>query len=227
MKKATKRLLAAFLALAMVFTLLAVPATSMKDVSAATSKTVYINPYSDRVVSYKPGRVTQTSGVISIVGCTKASQIKKLKCSNKNMKVSAKDGYKDGYIRVDYGKKAGKATITCTVKGVKLKTTFTVKKYTNPVSSIKIGSKNYTSSFAKNTYTYTSKKVSKKTLSVKAKKGWTIKSVSVYNGKSKHYDVNKSSYSKKITLSKKSSGVIVVMYQKSTGLTESLMVTYR
>lgn len=50
------------------------------------------------------------------------------------MKVSAKDGY----IRVDYGKKAGKATITCTVKGVKLKTTFTVKKYTNPVSSIKI-----------------------------------------------------------------------------------------
>ncbi len=79
------------------------------------------------------------------------------------MKVSAKDGY----IRVDYGKKAGKATITCTVKGVKLKTTFTVKKYTNPVSSIKIGSKNYTSSFAKNTYTYTSKKVSKKTLSVK------------------------------------------------------------
>ena len=70
MKKATKRLLAAFLALAMVFTLLAVPATSMKDVSAATSKTVYINPYSDRVVSYKPGRVTQASGVISIMGCT-------------------------------------------------------------------------------------------------------------------------------------------------------------
>lgn len=223
MKKATKRLLAVFLALAMVFTLLAVPATSMKDVSAATSKTVYINPYSDRVVSYKPGRVTQASGVISIMGCTKASQIKKLKCSNKNMKVSAKDGY----IRVDYGKKAGKATITCTVKGVKLKTTFTVKKYTNPVSSIKIGSKNYTSSFAKNTYTYTSKKVSKKTLSVKAKKGWTIKSVSVYNGGSKYYNVNKSSYSKKITLSKKYSDVIVVMYQKSTGLTESLMVTYR
>ena len=51
----------------------------MKDVSAATSKTVYINPYSDRVVSYKPGRVTQASGVISIMGCTKASQIKKVK----------------------------------------------------------------------------------------------------------------------------------------------------
>ena len=211
MKKATKRLLAAFLALAMVFTLLAVPATSMKDVSAATSKTVYINPYSDRVVSYKPDRVTQVAGVISIMGCTKASQIKKLKCSNKDMKVSAKDGY----IRVDYGKKAGKATITCTVKGVKLKTTFTVKKYTNPVSSIKIGSKKYTSKFAKNDYIYISKK------------GWTIKSVSVYNGKSKHYDVNKSSFSKKITLNKKYADLFVVMYQKSTGLTESLMITYR
>lgn len=113
MKKATKRLLAAFLALAMVFTLLAVPATSMKDVSAATSKTVYINPYSDRVVSYKPDRVTQVAGVISIMGCTKASQIKKLKCSNKDMKVSAKDGY----IRVDYGKKAGKATYYMYSKG--------------------------------------------------------------------------------------------------------------
>ncbi len=223
MKKVTKRLLAAFLALAMVFTLLAVPATSMKDVSAATSKTVYINPYSDRVVSYKPDRVTQVAGVISIMGCTKASQIKKLKCSNKDMKVSAKDGY----IRVDYGKKAGKATITCTVKGVKLKTTFTVKKYTNPVSSIKIGSKKYTSKFAKNDYIYISKKVSKKALNIKAKKGWTIKSVSVYNGKSKHYDVNKSSFSKKITLNKKYADVFVTMYQKSTGLTESLMVTYR
>lgn len=157
------------------------------------------------------------------MGCTKASQIKKLKCSNKDMKVSAKDGY----IRVDYGKKAGKATITCTVKGVKLKTTFTVKKYTNPVSSIKIGSKKYTSKFAKNDYIYISKKVSKKALNIKAKKGWTIKSVSVYNGKSKHYDVNKSSFSKKITLNKKYADLFVVMYQKSTGLTESLMITYR
>ncbi len=54
MKKATKRLLAVFLALAMVFTLLAVPATSMKDVSAATSKKVYFYP-SNGVVTYKPG----------------------------------------------------------------------------------------------------------------------------------------------------------------------------
>ena len=42
MKKATKRLLAVFLALAMVFTLLAVPATSMKDVSAADCLRVVI-----------------------------------------------------------------------------------------------------------------------------------------------------------------------------------------
>ena len=38
----------------------------------------------------------------------------RLKCSNKNMKVTAKDGY----ICVEYGKKAGKATITCTVKEI-------------------------------------------------------------------------------------------------------------
>ena len=85
----------------------------------------------------------------------------------------------------------------------------------------------YTSKFAKNDYIYISKIVSKKALNIKAKKGWTIKSVSVYNGKSKHYDVNKCSFSKKITLNKKYADVFVTMYQKSTGHTESLMVTNR
>ena len=64
MKKATKRLLAVFLALAMVFTLLAVPATSMKDVSAATSKKVYFYP-SNGVVTYKPGSAISCPGRVS------------------------------------------------------------------------------------------------------------------------------------------------------------------
>ena len=224
MKKMTKKLLAALLAFAMVFTLLAVPATSMKDVNAA-SEEVGINPFSDRVVSIMPGNNYKATGVISVTGTTKASQIKNLKSSNKSMKVSA-HAAASGYIRVEYSK-PGKTTITFTAKGKKLRTTFTVKKYANPVATLKIGSKNYTSKFNKSKYTYTSKKISKQTLNIKAKKGWTIKNVYVYNSKGKLYNVNKSKFSKKVTLNKKYGDIMVTMYQKSTGLTENISITYR
>lgn len=229
MKKATKRLLAAFLALAMVFTLLAVPATSMRNVSA--SEKVGINPYSDRTVSMTPEEQKWAasgitlSGVISITGTTKASQIKKLKSSNKNMKVSA-HAAASGYIAVEY-KKPGKTTISCTAKGKKLKTTFTVKKYSNPVKTLKIGSKSYTSKFNKVRIASSAKKISKQTLNIKAKKGWTIDWVSVYNGSSKYYTVNKKSFSKKVTLNKKGGYVMVKLTQKSTGLSENLQIYYR
>ena len=229
MKKVTKRVLAAFLTLAMVFTLLAVPATSMKNVSAAEE--VGINPYSELTKSMTPEEQkwaasgTTLTGVISITGTTKASQIKKLKSSNKNMKVSAQAAA-SGYIRVEY-KKPGKTTITCTVKGKKLKTTFTVKKYSNPVKTLKIGSKSYTSKFNKVRIASSAKKISKKTLNIKAKKGWKIAWVSVYNGSSKFYTVNKTSFSKKITLNKKGGYVMVKLTQKSTGLNESLQLYYR
>lgn len=98
-----------------------------------------MNPYSATVVTYKPGKDVNTfTSTISIMGCDKAKEIKKLKSSNKNIRVAARDGY----IRVEFGKKAAKSTITCTVKGVKLKTTFTVKKYTNPCKTFKIGKTN-------------------------------------------------------------------------------------
>lgn len=51
------------------------------------------------------------------MGCSKAKEIKNLKSSNKYIKVAPRDGY----IRVEFGKKAAKSTITCTVKGVKVK----------------------------------------------------------------------------------------------------------
>ena len=46
-----------------------------------------------------------------------------------------------------YGKKAGKTTISYTYNGKTHKATVIVKKYAKPVSSIKIGSKNYASKF--------------------------------------------------------------------------------
>ena len=148
MKKLSKKVIAFALAVVMTLTAGAVAPQGNVEVQAASGR-VYVNPYSATVVTYKPGKDVNTfTSTISIMGCNKAKEIKKLKSSNKNIRVAARDGY----IRVEFGKKAAKSTITCTVKGVKLKTTFTVKKYTNPCKTFKIGKTNLLSKFNKMMY---------------------------------------------------------------------------
>lgn len=217
LRSLSKRGISIILALAMVLTLICVAPSSKITAQAATSKDVYINPFSDRIQTYMTGdKYTSYSSIISIVGCTKKSQIKNLKSSNKNIKVSAQDGY----IRVVYGDKAGTAKITCTVRGVKLKTTFTVKKYTNPISKLTVGGKNYTSKFAKTNRYYYGKKFSNKKFSIKVKSGWKIKWVST---PTKTYYMNKSSWSKTVSMKKYSYSYISVgVYQEKTGVYEYL-----
>ena len=119
MKKLSKKVIAFALAVVMTLTAGAVAPQGNVEVQAASGR-VYVNPYSATVVTYKPGSaLSRFSSVISIMGCSKAKEIKNLKSSNKYIKVAPRDGY----IRVEFGKKAAKSTITCTVKGVKLKTT--------------------------------------------------------------------------------------------------------
>ena len=122
MKKLSKKVIAFALAVVMTLTAGAVAPQGNVEVQAASGR-VYVNPYSATVVTYKPGSaLSRFSSVISIMGC-KSKRNQNLKSSNKYIKVAPRDGY----IRVEFGKKAAKSTITCTVKGVKLKTTFTVK----------------------------------------------------------------------------------------------------
>lgn len=189
---------------------------------AASSKDVYINPYSDRVVNYVPkSNYVSYSAVISIVGCSKKSEIKNLKSSNKDIKVRAEEGY----IVAEYGNKAGKATITCTVKNVKLKTTLTVLKYTNPLKEFKLGKNNYTSKY-NNSYVFNiNKAVKNQNLSIKAKSGWKIVSVYVSEGNGKGVSSYKelSKFSTKISLKEKySSYVYVKLYNKKSDLYVSL-----
>lgn len=222
MKKMCKKAIAFTLAIMMVFTTVLLLPQSASEAQAASSKKAYINPYSAKVVTYKPGDGTSSySTVISIVGCSKASEIKNLKSSNKAVKLTAKDGY----IRAVYGNKAVKATITCTVKGVKLKTTLTVKKYANPCSTLKIGTTNFTSKFSKTDVYRQSKTFKNQTLSIKTKSGWKITRVSVYNnGSYKNYTVNSSKFSKKITMNKSYSTLYVYCTNTKTGVEECLVL---
>lgn len=133
---------------------------------------------------------------------------------------------RDGYIRVEFGKKAAKSTITCTVKGVKLKTTFTVKKYTNPCKTFKIGKTNLLSKFNKNDVLRTNKAFKKQKLDIKLKSGWKISSVHVTSGTGSYnnYRVNKSSFSKKITVSNNYGYIYVYCYNEKTKVSECLQI---
>ena len=219
MKKLSKKVIAFALAVVMTLTAGAVAPQGNVEVQAASGR-VYVNPYSATVVTYKPGKDVNTfTSTISIMGCDKAKEIKKLKSSNKNIRVAARDGY----IRVEFGKKAAKSTITCTVKGVKLKTTFTVKKYTK---TFKIGKTNLLSKFNKNDVLRTNKAFKKQKLDIKLKSGWKISSVHVTSGTGSYnnYRVNKSSFSKKITVSNNYGYIYVYCYNEKTKVSECLQI---
>lgn len=229
MVKKLKRGLAFAMAAVMVFTMGTVLPSSAETVEAAS---VHINSLSaNQTVTYTPGR-EKYGAPIYIGGCTKKSQIKKLKSSNPSVaKVSAEHGF----INVSYGKKAGKAKITCTVKGKKLSTYFTVKKYSNPLSTFKIGSKSFLSKYKKdNNYQYTLSFKSK-TLKLKAKKGWKIRTVYINNGgniyntsTSRWYEVNKTSFSKKITLKNNpSTRIQVSLYNNKMNANETITLKWK
>lgn len=195
--------------------------TTNREVWAANEKP-HISPYNYTVVTYKPGdNITEYYTTIKIMGCTKASEIKNLKSSNKNMKAKAGAGY----VIVYYGDKAQKTTITCTVRGVKLKTTLTVQKYTNPAKSVKIGKTNLTSDFKNTNICRIAKKTYKdQKLDIKLKSGWKINRVSIYSeGKLKSYsNINSTKFSKKITIKGNYSYIYIQCTNEKKKITEIL-----
>lgn len=218
MKSNAKKMTAAFVAIVLAVTMMV--AAPMNLMIAEAASAVYINPYSAKAVTYKPGDAwLPHSSVISIVGCDKKSQIKNLKSSNKAVKAIAADGY----IRVEYGNKPCKTTITCTVKNKKLKTTFEVRKYTNPFKVFKIGSTNLKSKYDK-VVNYSNKKTFKaQKLTLQMNTGWKITTVGTCEkGKYNYSDVNSTKYSKKINLTKNYDSITIICENKKLGITESI-----
>ena len=88
------------------------------------------------------------------------------------------------YINIQ-PKKPGKALVSFKYKwkGKTKKYTFIIqiRKYVNPVKTFKVGSENYAAAFKKDFKKYINKKISGK-VNVKAKKGWTLTSLSFSSG---------------------------------------------
>lgn len=187
--------------------------------------------------SYK-GVSTKMSfaGKLKQVYCPKKSKIyiyrvknmpsngKITKVSSSNKKVAAVSVV-DNTVRIK-PLKAGTSTVKVTVKTGRILTTFTsnltVYKWSNPVSSYKIGSKQLKSKF-KNTNVYNYKLGNKRTLdfNVKAKTGWKITSFTYYdkNGNSKSY-LN----STKQIMPEKGGSVQINFTSQKTGLIENVVV---
>ena len=169
MKNVAKKLVSMFLAVCMVVTVVGILPGMTQKVEAARETRFFQH---DPVAASPDG--TQEVEVLSIINCSKKSEIKNLKSSNNQVvKVEAKDGY----VRAVYGKNTGTATISCKVRGKKIATKFIVKKYQNPLSSFKIGSNQFSGKLNHTTaYTVRNFKGQKKqTITWKARKGWKIK----------------------------------------------------
>lgn len=217
MKKQFKKVIAVVLAMAIALGGVLITPQGTTEVQAATTPRFTSSRY---VTTYMTGdKYTKYYVVLSIVGCEKASQIKSLKSSSKDITLEKKDGY----IRAYFGDKAAKATISCKVNGKKISTVLEVKKYTNPAKTFKIGKTNYASKF-KNVDTYKQKKSFKKQkFSITMNKNWKINSVSVYNGGStSRWTVNSTKFSKTISLTNTYAYLSVYCTNSKTGVSEWL-----
>ena len=99
---------------------------------------------------------------------------------NSNTKVAKVEVTQDGKALNITTKKPGKTKITYKYGGKTYKKKLVVVKYANPVKSFKIGKKNYVSKFKKYGWFACSHDVSG-LVSVKAKRGWTLKKIVITN----------------------------------------------
>lgn len=185
----------------------------------ATANAASIEDYcKNRTYMYDPdyGYVKDT---IYVDGISKASQIKNLTSSKSALKVRATEYGVEFYST----KFTGTAKINFKVGSKKLSTKVTIKKYVNPLSSIKIGDDDYTDDFKNRRTVYADTTYSKKKLTLKAKSGWIISDVSTSNGNtSKYYDVSKKSFSKAITLTKEYASLYISLYNDELELYQTI-----
>ncbi|MEY8516560.1 hypothetical protein AALC25_06415 [Lachnospiraceae bacterium 29-84] len=145
----------------------------------------------------------------------KASAIKSLKSTNPAVARPYID--KNGNLRIYFFKTTGKATVSFKIGKQTLKSNITVKNYTNPFRTFKIGKLNFTSRFHSTTecnYFHTSSLKNQK-VTIKAAKGWKIVSIDIKYGASS-YVVNtcsKTSFTnKKMSFNGTADHIIFRMY---------------
>lgn len=218
MKKISKKLLCLIMTTALLVT--ALPATL---VSAAEK------PSFAKTISLS---TVETSGYV-VGNISSTAKITNLKSSKKSVVAVRKEYYKETKQHIIWfePKKPGTSTVSFKVKQGSKTTTIKCKvkvhKYSNPISSLKIGSKNVKSSFNDKTYTtlkYSKYKNKSMKVSLKLKDGWKV-----YNNKFNYYNgktLKEIKFGKKVKITKKNSSISFSAYNTKTGLTQSYSVMF-
>jgi hypothetical protein len=172
--------------------------------------------------------------------------IKKVKVTSSNKKViyiGAMDGDSTGFVFTALKAGSANLTIKATLTSGKTKTYKAKVKainYSNPIKSLKIGSKELASKFKKDIYASYNNKTDSEKLSIKLKSGWTLKSIKhVYyetvpnedssGDASEAYETIEEKTVKiknggKITYVDNEGSLIIKAYNKKTKVTETLEI---
>jgi hypothetical protein len=216
--------------------------------AAALIPTETVKADSILTVSYAKTMVVSTGGsgeyYCEMSGSVK--NIKKVKVTSSNKKIiyiGAMNGDSTGFVFTALKAGSANLTIKATLTSGKTKT-YKAKvkavKYSNPVKSLKIGSKELASKLKKDMYASYKNKAESEKVSVKLKSGWTLKSIEhtyykvvekeASSGDSSDLDETieektvKVKNGGKITYSDNEGSLIIKVYNKKTKLTETLVV---
>lgn len=223
MKKIYKRLFAVMITLMLLLT--AVPAYAKSD-TIKVPTTLKLTLYSSRDTTSAMG--PRNIGWL----CKIRGKATKLASSNKSVATlsqSSSGGYSFLYV---YPKKAGTTTVSFKVNSKTYKTKVTVRKYTNAISSVKIGkttlssSKFNTSSVCNLSYSKFANK--KSTVTIKLKKGWKLVNGFCYSQKGWRKRSNFYKSGKAITV-KGGKGFCIMfdVINQSTGQIEAYYIPFK
>ena len=231
MKRFMKKLSVVLIAAMLVVMSVSIPVQA----KTVTQPSRVLTLYSSSARNYSSPLGTSVSANISLIGSTsKSSKVTNLKTSNKSVvTVSSKIGAKSvaadtrRFIYVT-AKKAGTATVSYKANGTTYKVKLTVKKYTSPLSSLKLGSSNITSKFQKSSvYTLPYAKYANKNvkLSFKGKSGWTVNAN--YLEKAGKFASNMLKNNKTFKVTKKNSMLLLSAVNNKTGQSETAVVIFK
>lgn len=228
MKKCMKKIVVTFLA-AMLVVLSASVAVEAKTVTASRVVTLY--PSSGK--NFYSAFQSLASANINIVGTTdKNGKVTSIKSTDKSVAAigtkAGKGNAKSRKFIYITAKKAGTATVSYKADGTTYKYKVTVKKYTSPFSSLKLGGTNIASKLKKtNVYTLSYAKYANKNikLSYKAKSGWSINADYLLSTKYQMADMVKNNGTFKVT--RKNSMLFLDATNAKTKQSESAIVIFK
>ena len=213
---------------AVVVALALLPVTALAD-SGMPSSTQKISKLKGTITIYLQDK---TYGGYSHFSCKKGKLTKAKSSNTKVVEVYPwGEDWKHANGITIIGNKKGKATVTYTYRGKKHRVKVVVKKYSNPLKTLKIGKKNYARKLKKASYAGIAKwKACKgKKVSVTPAKGWKIVSMrcGCYNADWSKYKAKKVRNGGKLPKAANGDGITITLKNTKNGAYQDIYAYFK